>query len=94
MEAAYPERDVIVIKTSRGKKRFHIGQLVVYNHPHNIYCELGRVASFTDDGVFVCYSEGETGAKTPAEYLFPVINSACVDYSMIGGERFNGCSVH
>ena len=71
------------------KIKLFVGQLVVYKHPQNTRCELGRVASITDDGVFVCYSEGNTAAKTPCQFLFPVINSADVDYSRIGGKRFN-----
>lgn len=79
------------------KSELHVGQLVVYKHPYNDRCELGRVASITENGFFVCYSEGETAAKTPREYLFPVVNCADVDYSRIGGGRFagyyHGCSL-
>ena len=71
-------------------KPFFVGQLVAYKHPNLVHVELGRVASITDHGIFVCYSEGETAANTPEKLLFPVANAAMIDYHEIGGGRFNG----
>ena len=41
-----------------------------------------------DDGAFVAYHEGETGAKTPYDLMHKLINSYAIKESSLGGEYF------
>ena len=44
-------------------EKFNVGQYIVYCNGDRF--ELGRIKSLHQDGAFVAYHEGETGAKTP-----------------------------
>lgn len=44
------------------REDFNIGEYIIYVNGEKY--ELGRIKSLQDDGAFVAYHEGETGAKT------------------------------
>lgn len=52
--------------------------------------ELGRIKSITEDGAFVVYHEGETGAKTSFDLMHKLINDFCIKETTLGGEFFKG----
>lgn len=52
--------------------------------------ELGRIKSITEDGAFVAYHEGETGAKTSFDLMHKLINDFCIKETTLGGEFFKG----
>ena len=52
--------------------------------------ELGRIKSITDDGAFVAYHNGETGAKTPFDLIHKLKNAYCIKETTLGGEFFKG----
>lgn len=51
--------------------------------------ELGRIKSITEDGAFVAYHEGETGAKTPFDKMHKLVNSYCIKETSLGGVYFS-----
>lgn len=65
---------------------FKTGDYIIYINGDKI--ELGRIKRVTDDGAFVCYSEGETAAKTPREFMHPLLNGYTITESTLGGETF------
>lgn len=67
---------------------FKVGEYIIY-HNGDIY-ELGRIKSITEDGAFVAYHEGETGAKTAFCFMHKLINDFCIKETTLGGEFFKG----
>ena len=65
---------------------FMEGQYVVY-HNGDRY-ELGRIKRLEEDGAFVAYGSGETGAKTPFDLMHPLINEFVIKDTLLGGEYF------
>lgn len=68
------------------REDFNIGEYIVYVNGEQY--ELGRIKSLQDDGAFVAYHEGETGAKTPYDLMHKLINSYAIKESSLGGEYF------
>lgn len=52
--------------------------------------ELGRIKSIRDDGAFVAYHNGETGAKTSFDLIHKLENAYCIKETTLGGEFFKG----
>lgn len=65
---------------------FKIGEYIIYVNGDKY--ELGRITSLKEDGAFVCYHEGYTAAKTPYCCMHKLINSYCISYTTLGGDRF------
>ena len=64
------------------REKFHVGQYIIYvNGDHY---ELGRIKSLQDNGAFVAYHEGETGAKTPYDLMHPLVNAFVIEKTMLG----------
>lgn len=61
------------------REDFNIGEYIVYVNGEQY--ELGRIKSIQDDGAFVAYHEGETGAKTPYDLMHKLINSYAIKES-------------
>lgn len=65
---------------------FKKGDYIIYINGYTI--ELGRIKSLTYDGAFVCYSDGETAAKTPFDCMYPLLNGYAITETTLGGETF------
>lgn len=70
---------------------YGIGEYIVY-HNGDRY-EIGRIASFAHDGAFVCYSSGETAAKTAYSDMHKLVNGFCITETELGGDRFKGVTM-
>ena len=68
------------------EKEFYKGQYVIYENGDKI--EIGRIKTLEENGAFVAYHEGETGAKTPYELMKPIDNDYCIKGTTLGGEYF------
>lgn len=68
------------------REDFNIGEYIVYVNGEKY--ELGRIKSLQDDGAFVAYHEGETGAKTPYDLMHKLINSYAIKETSLGGDYF------
>ena len=68
------------------KDNFKVGQYVIYVNGEHY--ELGRIKSLHDDGAFVAYHSGETGAKTPYDLMHPLVNAFVIEKTMLGGMYF------
>lgn len=66
---------------------FKVGEYIIYRNG-NAY-ELGRIKSLCENGAFVAYHEGETGAKTPYDLMYKIINEYTIKETTLGGEYFN-----
>ena len=65
---------------------YSVGEYIVYQNGENY--ELGRIKSLREDGAFVAYHEGETGAKTPYSHMHKIMNAYCIKDTTLGGEFF------
>lgn len=65
---------------------WEIGEYIIYQNGEKY--ELGRIKSLCDDGAFVAYHEGETGAKTPYSCMHKLINRYVVEKTTLGGVFF------
>lgn len=65
---------------------FKVGEYIVYVNGDKY--EIGRIKSLCDDGAFVAYHEGETGAKTPFDCMHKIVNSYAIEQTSLGGEFF------
>ena len=65
---------------------YNIGEYIIYVNGDSY--EIGRVKSVHDDGCFVAYHEGETGAKTPWDCIHKLRNGYCIKETSLGGEFF------
>lgn len=65
---------------------FKIGEYIIYVNGDRY--ELGRIKNITDDGAFVAYHGGETGAKTPFDKIHKLVNAYCIKETTLGGEFF------
>ena len=70
-----------------GREDFHIGQYIVYVNGDKY--EIGRIKSLRDDGAFVAYHEGVTGAKTPYDRMHPIVNAHVITMTNLGGGYFD-----
>lgn len=70
------------------KDDFIVGEYIVYVNGDRY--ELGRIKTLQEDGAFVAYHEGETGAKTPYDTMHKLINSYTIKDTSLGGEYFRG----
>ena len=69
-------------------KNFSIGEYIIYVNGDKY--EIGRIKSICEDGAFVAYHEGETGAKTSWEDMHKLINEYCIKETTLGGRYFEG----
>ena len=65
---------------------YSVGEYIIYQNGDKY--ELGRIKSLREDGAFVAYHEGETGAKTPYRYIHKLINQYCIKDTSLGGDYF------
>jgi hypothetical protein len=65
---------------------YSVGEYIIYQNGNKY--ELGRIKSIKDDGAFVAYHEGETGAKTPFSHMHKLINKHCIKETTLGGGYF------
>lgn len=65
---------------------FSTGEYIVYVNGDKY--EIGRIKYFCDDGAFVAYHEGETGAKTSWDDMHKLINEHCIKETTLGGRYF------
>lgn len=68
------------------KDNFEEGEYIVYVNGEKY--ELGRIKTLREDGAFVAYHEGETGAKTPYHTMHKLINNYVIESTSLGGEYF------
>lgn len=68
------------------KDDFEEGEYIVYVNGEKY--ELGRIKTLREDGAFVAYHEGETGAKTPYHTMHKLINDYVIENTSLGGEYF------
>ena len=73
-----------------GKERvmdeYSVGEYIIYRNGEKY--ELGRIKSLREDGAFVAYHEGETGALTPYSHMHKLINRYCIKDTSLGGDYF------
>ena len=67
---------------------FKVGEYVVYHNESTNHYELGRIKSLREDGAFVAYHSGETGAKTPYDMMHKLINGFVIKSTLLGGDFF------
>lgn len=72
--------------TAEIAREFYVGQYIVYCNGERY--ELGRIKALCDNGAFVAYHEGETGAKTPYDLMHPLINGFTIKETTLGGDYF------
>lgn len=65
---------------------YSVGEYIIYRNGEKY--ELGRVKSLREDGAFVAYHEGETGALTPYSHMHKLINRYCIKDTSLGGDYF------
>lgn len=65
---------------------YSVGEYIIYQDGEKY--ELGRIKSLREDGAFVAYHEGETGAKTPYSHMHKLINRHCIKNTTLGGGYF------
>lgn len=65
---------------------YSVGEYIIYQNGEKY--ELGRIKSLREDGAFVAYHEGETGALTPYSHMHKLINRHCIKDTSIGGDYF------
>ena len=66
--------------------KWKIGEYIIYVNGDRY--ELGRIKSLREDGAFVAYHEGETGAKTPYDLMHKLTNEFCIKETTLGGSFF------
>ncbi len=64
-------------------KDFHEGQYIIYQNGESF--EIGKIKRLTENGAFVCYSCGETSAKTPYDCMHPIVNDYVIGETGLGG---------
>jgi len=74
---------------SKQMSEFKEGQYVIYHNESTNHYELGRIKTLTEDGAFVAYHSGETGAKTPYDLMHPLINEFVIQKTTLGGLYFD-----
>lgn len=65
---------------------FKVGEYIIYVNGDKF--ELGRVKRVCEDGAFVAYHEGGTGAKTPFDCMHKLVNGYVIERTSLGGEFF------
>lgn len=65
---------------------FKVGEYIIYVNGDKY--EIGRIKRICDDGAFVSFHEGETGAKTPYDLMHKLINSYTIKETSLGGDYF------
>lgn len=68
------------------KEDFEVGEYIIY--VNGAVYELGRIKSLKEDGAFVAYHEGETGAKTAYDLMHKLMNGYAIESTTLGGEFF------
>lgn len=63
--------------------KFKEGQLIVYRNGDTY--EIGKIKRVVSDGAFVCYSSGDTAAKTPFDLMHPLVNAYVIGETSLGG---------
>lgn len=63
--------------------KFHEGELILYQNGARF--EIGKIKKLLSDGAFVCYSEGETAAKTPFDCMRKITNAFVIKQTSLGG---------
>ena len=66
---------------------YSVGEYIIYVNGGKY--ELGRIKSLREDGAFVAYHEGETGAKTDYSLMHKIINGRCIKETTLGGDYFD-----
>ena len=65
---------------------YSIGEYIIYRNGEKY--ELGRIKNLQEDGAFVAYHEGETGALTSYSHMHKLINRYCIKDTTLGGDYF------
>lgn len=65
---------------------FKVGEYIIYKNGQSY--EIGRIKRIVEDGAFVCYSGGETAAKTPFDCMHKIVNGYTIKRTTLGGECF------
>ena len=65
---------------------YSIGEYIIYHNGEKY--ELGRIKSLREDGAFVVYHEGETGALTPYSHMHKLTNQYCIKDTSLGVDYF------
>ncbi len=73
------------------KDDFVEGEYIIYTNGERF--EIGRIKTLQEDGAFVAYHEGETGAKTPYDTMHKLVNAYTIKSTTLGGEYFRGGEV-
>ena len=65
---------------------FKVGEYIIYVNGDKY--EIGRIKRLCEDGAFVAYHEGETGAKTPFDCMHKLVNGYVIEQTVLGGDFF------
>lgn len=65
---------------------FRVGEYIVYITGDGF--ELGRIKRLTQTGAFVAYHEGDTGALTPYNAMYKIVNEYTIKETTLGGDYF------
>lgn len=68
------------------KDDYDVGEYIIYINGERM--EIGRIKSLRNDGAFVAYHDGETGAKTPYDCMHKILNSHVIKDTTLGGSYF------
>lgn len=72
-------------------KNWQEGEYIVYRNGENY--EIGRIKNLRDDGAFVAYHEGETGAKTPWDCIHKLQNAYVIKKTTLAWEYFDDAEI-
>lgn len=68
------------------KEDFKVGEYIIYVNGDRY--EIGRIKTLHDDGAFVAYHSGETGAKTSYDLMHKITNEYVIENTTLGGDYF------
>lgn len=73
------------------KNEWEVGEYIIYQNGEKY--ELGRIKSIREDGCFVAYHEGVTGAKTPFSHMHKLQNAYVLKRTTLAWEYFDDAAV-
>ena len=60
---------------------FKVGEYIIYVNGDKY--EIGRIKRLCEDGAFVAYHGGETGAKTPFDCMHKLVNGYVIEQTIL-----------
>lgn len=77
------------METKWTRDDFKVGEYVIYKYSNMDLYEIGRIKELRDNGAFVAYHDGDTGAMTPYDLMHKLLNGRFITASTLGGDYFN-----